>query len=183
MSPDVTGPTGVEATVKDRSDAKIRARAAKGPQQVWVALRINRQNPAVRGDDTGGQQIIAGRSMKSGKPAQAASERYPGRADTWALSEHRSQAIASGGPHDLTTQHACIDAASARGWIDGHLFIPERSMTRPFEVPQPMGLWPPPRTATSSPCLRANSTACRTSSAWAHRTTNAGRLSVSGFQK
>ena len=86
---------GVEATVKDRRDAKIRARAAKGPQQVWVALRINGQNPAVRGNDASGKQIVAGRSMKSGKPAQAASERYPCRADTWALPKHRSQAIAS----------------------------------------------------------------------------------------
>ena len=43
---DVAGRDGanrMEATVKGCRDAKIRARAAKGPQQVRVALRIYRQ--------------------------------------------------------------------------------------------------------------------------------------------
>ena len=30
---------------------------------------------------------------------------------------------------------------------------------RYIEVPQPIGLWPPPRTATSIPCVHANPTA------------------------
>ena len=113
MSPDVTGPTGWRRQSKARRHAKIGARAAKSPQQVRVALRIHRQDPAVRGDDTSGKQIVAGRSMKSGKPPQAATERYPGSAHTWALPKHRSKPMASCLPHDFTTQHSRIDAGSA----------------------------------------------------------------------
>lgn len=65
----------METTLKTCRDAKIGPRAPEGPQQVWVALRVNKQNPAVRSYDMSGKQIVAGRSLKSGKPAQAATER------------------------------------------------------------------------------------------------------------
>ena len=63
--------------------------------------------------------------MKSGKPAQAATERYPGSPNTRALPEYRSQPIASRCPHDFTTQHSRIDAGnSAPGWADRHTVEP-----------------------------------------------------------
>jgi hypothetical protein len=46
---------GVEATLKACHDAKIGAGAPEGPQQIWVVLRINRQNSAVRGKHTSGK--------------------------------------------------------------------------------------------------------------------------------
>jgi hypothetical protein len=38
-------------------------------------VSVNRQNAAVSGNDASGKQIVAGRSIKPGKPAQAATER------------------------------------------------------------------------------------------------------------
>ena len=62
--------------------------------------------------------------MKSGKPAQAAPERYPGSPNTRALPEYRSQPIASRYPHDFTTQHSRIEAASVLGRVDRHAVHP-----------------------------------------------------------
>ena len=62
--------------------------------------------------------------MKSGKPAQAATERYPSSSNTWALAEYRSKPIASRQPHDFTTRQSGIDAASALGWVNSHAVQP-----------------------------------------------------------
>ena len=50
------------------------------------------------------------------------------------------------------------------------------------QVEKPGMLWPPPRTATSSPSLRAKPTAWRTSAASAQRAISAGRRSWTPFQ-
>ena len=52
-------------------------------------------------------------------------------------------------------------------------------MTTPSSfVPNPGTLWPPPRTARSSPLSRAKLTAAITSPAFSARTTTAGRWSI-----
>ena len=57
--------------------------------------------------------------------------------------------------------------------------MPLRSITTPpSHVPNPGTLWPPPRTARSTPLSRAWSTAAITSPAFAARTIAAGRLSI-----
>ena len=52
----------------------------------------------------------------------------------------------------------------------------------PSQVEKPGMLWLPPRTATSSPSLRAKPTAWRTSEASAQRAITAGRASWAPFQ-
>ena len=60
----------------------------------------------------------------------------------------------------------------------------ERSITRPSSQTQcPAGLWPPPRTATSSPCVRAKSNATPMSSTPVQRTITAGRWSMSALKQ
>jgi len=54
--------------------------------------------------------------MKSGKPAQAATERYPGSPNTRALPEYRSKPIASSHPHDFTTQYSRIECGHC-AWL------------------------------------------------------------------
>jgi hypothetical protein len=62
-------------------------------------------------------------------------------------------------------------------------FIGERSMTMPSsQVEKPGMLWLPPRTATSSPSLRAKPIAWRTSDESAQRAITAGRASWAPFQ-
>src|SRR5262245_61836441 len=61
-------------------------------------------------------------------------------------------------------------------------FIAERSMTRPPSlVPYPGALWPPPRTDTRSPNVRAKLTACWMSATPIHRAMSAGRRSTLPF--
>ena len=73
--------------------------------------------------------------------------------------------------------------ARRRGGSTVTVFISERSMTTPPSVVEnPAMLCPPPRTATVSPWLRANSTAFITSAVPAQRMINAGCLSWAAFQ-
>src|SRR6516165_9067978 len=59
------------------------------------------------------------------------------------------------------------------------LRISDRSMTRaPSQTPKPAALWPPPRTAISVPCSRADRTQVMTSAVSRQRTMAAGRLSI-----
>ena len=46
----------------------------------------------------------------------------------------------------------------------------------------PAMLWPPPLTASSRLCARANATACTTSAVPRQRAISAGRLSIIAFQ-
>ncbi len=58
----------------------------------------------------------------------------------------------------------------------------ERSITiPPSQVENPATLWPPPRTATTSRCSRANRIAAITSSTDVQRTIIAGRRSAIAF--
>jgi hypothetical protein len=57
--------------------------------------------------------------------------------------------------------------------------ISERSITSPSStLPRPAPLWPPPRTAMSSPLARPYASAARTSAVSRVRTMSAGRLSI-----
>jgi hypothetical protein len=61
-------------------------------------------------------------------------------------------------------------------------FIGERSiMTPSSQTPFPATLWPPPRTATRSPLVRAKFTALTTSATPVQRAMTAGRLSIIPF--
>lgn len=63
------------------------------------------------------------------------------------------------------------------------LRIPERSIiSPPSQTDWPERLCPPPRTAVSSSCARANSTERITSAAPAQRAMSAGRRSKAPFQ-
>ncbi len=95
--------------------------------------------------------------MKSGKPSQAATESHARGVNTGALPDNGRKPAVSGGPHDFASQHACIDSGDALPGSTVTRFIPVKSMTRPFDVTKPIELWPPLRTAISSPPLVANS--------------------------
>ena len=62
-------------------------------------------------------------------------------------------------------------------------FIGARSITiPPSQTDSPGKLWPPPRTASGRPVLRANAVAALMSSAPVHRAMRAGRRSTEPFQ-
>ena len=76
-----------------------------------------------------------------------------------------------------------VQPASARTvWFSGLTVVlrsSDRSMTRASShTPRPAALWPPPRTAISTPCSRANRTQVMTSAASRQRAMAAGCLSI-----
>ena len=76
-----------------------------------------------------------------------------------------------------------VHPASARTvWFSGLTVVlrsSDRSMTRASsDTPRPPALWPPPRTAISTPCSRANRTQAMTSAVSRQRTMAAGCLSI-----
>ena len=76
-----------------------------------------------------------------------------------------------------------VQPASARTvWSCGLTVVlrsSDRSMTSASSAtPSPAALWPPPRTAISAPCSRANRTQAITSAASRHRAIAAGCLSI-----
>ena len=55
-------------------DAEVGAGAAQPPEQVAVLVLGGPHQPAVRGDDVGGDQVVAGQAVHGGQPAVAAAE-------------------------------------------------------------------------------------------------------------
>ena len=78
---------------------------------------------------------------------------------------------------ELLPEHAAFDAGGLCGGIDANAFICERSIIAPAsQMARPLTLWPPPRTATSSPSSCASASASATSALPRHCAMNAGSL-------
>ena len=83
----------------------------------------------------------------------------------------------------LPEQHAGLTRARRSLGSTWMPFMRDRSITiPPSHSARPPTLWPPPRTATSSPCSRAKRTAAITSARPLHRAISPGRLSMLAFQ-
>jgi hypothetical protein len=70
----------MQAKLDLRSDAEVAAPAAQPPQQLGVAAGARPDHAAVRGDELGGDQVVAGETELCGEMADAAAEGEPGDA-------------------------------------------------------------------------------------------------------
>ena len=61
-------------------DAEVAAAAAQSPEQVRVIVGARGQEPAIGGDDVGGEQVVAGQAVLALQPADAAAEGEAGDA-------------------------------------------------------------------------------------------------------
>ena len=161
-------------------DAEVAAAAVQRPEQLRVLVLGGAHRVAVGGHQLDRDQVVAGEAELALDPARAAAEGEAGDAGGGDAPAGGGEAVRLAGAVEVAPGSAALDACSrARPGSTSTAFIRRRSMVRPPSVRQaPATLWPPPRTATSSPCSRAKASAAATSSALAHWAIAAGRFSI-----
>ena len=160
----------MEVELELRHDAEVAAAAAQPPQQLRVLGLAGVDEPPVRGDDVGGDQVVAREAELAHRPADAAAEREPGDAGARHEPAGRREAVRLRLVVDVGPDRASADLARRAAGSTWTSRIGERSITIPSsQVEKPAMLWPPPRTAIGRPLLRAKPTAAITSAAPAQR--------------
>ncbi len=174
----------MEVELELRDDAEVAAATAQSPEQVRVVGLARVDEPAVRRDDVGRDEVVAREAELAHRPADAAAEREPG--DTGGRDEaaRRREPVRLGLVVDVGHVAPPPTVARRAAGSTRTLLIGERSITTPSsQVEKPAMLWPPPRTAMVRWLLRAKPTAAITSAAPVQRTTRAGLLpSCAPFQ-
>ena len=154
----------VQAEPEPRRDAEVPAAAADRPEQVRLVLGVDATELAVRGHDVGGQQVVDRQAVLADEVAHAASERDPADPDRARVAEPDPEAVfrsggrePDGGQPGLGPCRSCFDIDLERPHVG------EVDHDPPSETLWPGMLWPPLRTASSSPLSRASETTRTTS--------------------
>ena len=160
-------------------------RAPRSPQSSsgFSSSLARTTDPSGR-DDLGADEVVAGEAVLGGQVADAAAEGEPAHACRADDAAGRDEAEGLRRRVEVEPGRAALGAGDPRVAVDLDPRISERSITSPSSQTQcPAGLWPPPRTATSSPCARAKSNAVATSPAPVQRAITAGRRSTSALKQ
>ena len=139
-------------------DAEVAAAAADRPEQVGFVLGVHAVQLAVRRHDLRGQQAVDREAVLADEVAHAAAERDPPDPHRTRVAEPDPQAMSVGRVRELERGQAGLRPRRAlpRG-RPRSTRRPARSMTiPPSDTPWPITLWPPLRTASSSPVSRAS---------------------------
>ena len=172
----------MEAEVEPCDDAEVAAAAAERPEELCVLGLVRLQHGAVDGDDLGADEVVAGRPCRPIRkpiPAerQAADASGPERA-AW-----RGQAVRLRRPVERPPRRAAPARAIRASASTSISFSPDSSITSPpSQTACPATLWPPPRTATGSPCSAAIPSATTTSAVLRQRAIATGRRSTSALK-
>ena len=121
---------------------------------------------AVGGDDARRHEVVAAQAVLARQPADPAAEAQAGDAGVADHAARHGQTVLLRGRVEIGPGCAAAAARAARAGVDGDTSrIALRSIIRPSSTtPWPAKLWPPPRTAISRSCSRANPIAAATSS-------------------
>ena len=114
-------PEGVQIELELRDDAEVAAAAAQPPQQVGVLGLARVDEPAVRGDDVGRREVVAGESELPHRPADAATECEPGDAGGRHQAARRREPVRLGLVVNVGPRGAAPDGRHASGRIDANL--------------------------------------------------------------
>jgi len=87
--------------VKRVDHAEVAAPAAKGPEQVRVALGVRHHHGAVGGHDLGLDEVVTGQPRDRHEPAEAAAERQPADPRVTERSARHGQPVGEGGGVDV----------------------------------------------------------------------------------
>jgi hypothetical protein len=103
----------------DRDDrGEAPATAAQRPEELGVLVAAGAHEPAVGGDDLGGEQPVAGEAVAAAEPAQPAAERVADDADVGRGARERGQPGLGRGPRDVHPLRAGLDARHAVRLVD-----------------------------------------------------------------
>ena len=103
-----------------RDDAEVPAAAAQRPEQV-VVLGLARDEPAVRGDDLGREQVVTREPDAARQVADAAAERQPADAGRRHDAAGRRQAVGVRGVVEHAPGRAALGASLLCVGIDLHV--------------------------------------------------------------
>ena len=113
---------GLEGEAGD--DAEVAAAAAQRPEQLRVADRADLDDLAAGQDDLQGHEVVAGQSVLTGEPADAAAQGQAGHAGLGHDAGRHDQAVRGGGRVDVAEQAAPARMDQLALGIDGHLAQP-----------------------------------------------------------
>ncbi len=169
----------VQPELEAGRDAEVAAAAADRPEEVRVRLGVDAQELAVGGHDVGGQQVVDREAVLADQVPDAAAQRDPPDPDRAGVAEPGRQAVRSCRGRVLARGQTLSrpTRCAVRRRSPAPACPPGRARSRRRETLWPATLWPPLRTASSSPVSRASETTRETSLASAGRTMTAGRRS------
>ena len=157
-------------------------RSAQNRSGSWSSAA--RDDAAVRGDQRGGDQVVAAQALLGRQPAHAAAEGQPGDAGVADRPADHRQTVR--GRRCVDRLPSVLPRRRRRAGPrhrPGRAFIRDRSIiTAPSSTALPAALCPPPRTVRSTPRDRRTATAEATSSTEDGRTIAAGVRRMSPFQ-
>jgi hypothetical protein len=87
----------VQAELESGRDREVAAAAPDRPEQVRVGLGVDVQEPAVGGDQLGGQQVVDGEAVLADEVADAAGERDSPDTDRAGVAEPGGEAVGADG--------------------------------------------------------------------------------------
>ena len=110
--------SGCSAELELRHDPEVAAAAAEAPQQVGVLRLARVDEPAVRRDDVGRDEVVARKAELPHRPADAAAEREAGDAGRRHEASGRREAVRLRLVVDVRPDGAAADHRTARGRVD-----------------------------------------------------------------
>ena len=115
----------MEVELELRDDAEVAAATAQSPEQVRVVGLARVDEPAVRRDDVGRDEVVAREAELAHRPADAAAEREPG--DTGGRDEaaRRREPVRLGLVVDVGPHRASADRRPTSGRIDADVAHPK----------------------------------------------------------
>ena len=166
----------VQPELEAGGDAEVAAAAADGPEQLRMGLVVDAEQVAVGGGQLGGQQVVDGQAVPSDQQPDAAAQGEPADPDRGGVAEPGGQPVGAGGD-GVGAGGQPVWARAVRCWGSiSRACMSARSIRIPPSVVLcPARLWPPLRTASSSPSRgRSRPPGRRRLCRWAGRSPPAG---------
>ena len=158
------GADRMELELERRDDAEVAAAAPDAPRtgRGSRARSPGRSRPSAV-TTSAETQVVDREAQAAAQPAEAAAERQARDAGGRVDAERHGQAVAPGWSRSTSPSVAPAPTRAVRAaWSTRTVRIGERSIiSPPSQTALPAMLCPPPRTATSRSCARANRTARR----------------------
>ncbi len=110
----------VQVVLEGGGDAEVAAASAQAPEQLGLAVRVDAQPFAVRGDEVDGAQVVDREPVPAHEVAEPAAEGEPADPDVADRPARGGEAVSLGGEVQLRPREAGGRAGDAAGGVDRH---------------------------------------------------------------
>src|SRR6266542_1654030 len=108
----------MQAVLEAGGDTEVAPAAADRPEQIRMVLSVGPQEPAVGGDDVGGQQVVDREPVFANEVADAAAQGQPSDPDRAGVAEADRQTVRPESARDLAGGQAALGPGDAPVGID-----------------------------------------------------------------